>query len=88
MYELLRQTVSRMLHAGKALATSTSRAAGKFANNSSGSAAIEYAIWVSGIGATIAGPVSYLGLDLVSAFERVELTLCQRLMTNCILWGG
>ncbi len=88
MYDHLKQTISRLLRAGEALATATSRTAGSTSTDESGSVALEYALWVSGLGGAIAGPVSYLGLDLVSLFERVELTLCQHLMSHCILWAG
>jgi Flp pilus assembly pilin Flp len=88
MYEHLKQIISQTLRTVEALVTATSRTAGDTSTDESGSVALEYALLVSGLGGAIAGPVSYLGHDLVSLFERVELTLCQHLMSHCILWGG
>ena len=54
-----------------------------FGRDANGSMALEYVLWVSGVGMASATAMSYLGIDIAELYQTVDLGLCRRLKTVC-----
>ena len=55
------------------------------AEDRSGSVALEYALVSGGIGAGIAGVMSFVGSGISEVFQPLNLVLCQQLQIICLV---
>ena len=67
---------SRLFNVTEAIAKSISRQLGK---DESGSVLLEYALFVSGLGVTVTGVLAALGIDVMSLYQALDVSLCEHM---------
>ena len=76
MLEFAMRIASRLFNVTEAIAKSTSRQLGK---DESGSVLLEYALFASGIGVTVTGALTSLGIDIGALYQALDTPLCEHL---------
>ena len=85
MRSSLQDLAIRLFEAGNALTEKVSSKVRDLRTDSSGSVALEYALWAAGISSGTAAAASYVGGEIADVFQLVATTLCVHLQAVCVI---
>jgi Flp pilus assembly pilin Flp len=86
MSELFMNFSCRLIETVCAFARPVGSKIRKIIDDSSGNAAIEYALCAGGVGIMGAGGASFVGAEALQIFDLVGVHLCQAVNDVCVIW--
>jgi len=79
MLKTSKQVMSKLTGVGKAAGKLVSDQLRACARDKSGAMGVEYALFASGLGVTVTGALTSLGIDVGALFRALDTPLCQYL---------